>query len=105
MSKYSSNLVKSYYLSSESGPRVIDSNSIVEEKIEKLYSASSGSSYQDAENYGDEFGDYIPSPEGEFSPGLDAGLLEDLTGVMDGDINSNIIRKTQPFYNILHPNH
>lgn len=100
----SGNLVKSFYLSREGdGPRVIDSNSIIEEKLESLrYSvpapAQNALDFTEEEEYG----------EPVFTDGLDADTLNALVGDSDetpeyseeydefGNPVSNVIKAAAP---------
>ncbi len=75
----SGNLVKSFYLAREGAePRVIDSNSIIEEKLENLR-YSSPEPVRNALDFTEE--EYSGEPE--FSEGLDADTLNALVGDMD----------------------
>lgn len=88
----SSNLVKSFYLTREnSEPRIIDSNALSEEKIERLRFLMP--SFAPEEQAGQ---DYEP---GEFTGGLDATALDALMGEPfeemydeEGNLVSNVIK-------------
>ncbi len=88
----SGNLVKSYFLSrGDAEPRVIDSNSLSEEKLERLRMVMPA-----FEDYGSDDQHYEP---GEFTGGLDATAIDALMGDPDeqmydeeGNPVSNVIK-------------
>lgn len=100
----SGNLVKSFYLAREgTEPRVIDSNSIIEEKLESLRFSVPPVTFGNQDN---EDGGYGAEPE--FESGIDADTLNALVGDVqdgmeyteefdeEGNPVSNVIKAVQP---------
>lgn len=78
MSKYTGNIYKSFYLVPDNeGPRVIDNNSVIEQKLDKLREAYPG--YDEDSYNGGYDGDYADGYEDGFQGGLDADALDVLT--------------------------
>ena len=98
----SGNLVKSFYLAREGAePRVIDSNSIIEEKLENLrYSFPEPA--KNALDFTED--DYAGEPE--FSEGLDADTLNALVGDPDADMEytAEFDEEGNPVSNIIKAN-
>ena len=66
-----SNLVKGYRLTPEEGTHIVDTNSIIEEKLRRLEQILPVVTKTEFEEF--------RTDEGEFSDGLDASVLEALT--------------------------
>ena len=85
-----SNLVKGYRLTPEEGTHIVDTNSIIEEKLRRLEQILPVVTKTEFEEF--------RTDEGEFSDGLDASVLEALTGDYeaetdeDGNPVSNVIK-------------